>query len=70
MEVNSTDNKHLGPLKTKQKGQSLIEFVFLMASMILISFLLLRGFNSGIGKIWTIYVKAIAKPTTSTIQLR
>ena len=70
MEVNSPQKDHLKAANTDEKGQSLIEFVFLMASMILISFLLLRGFNSGIGKIWTTYVKAIAKPTTSTIQLR
>jgi hypothetical protein len=62
--------RHLANKKSNEKGQSLIEFVFLMASMILISFLLLKGFNSGIGTIWTTYVKAIAKPTTSPIQLR
>ena len=53
-----------------QSGQSLIEFVFLMASMILISFLVLQGFNAGIGSLWKTYVAAIADPTPSTIELR
>ncbi|MBT7611463.1 MAG: hypothetical protein HN576_17010 [Bacteriovoracaceae bacterium] len=62
--------KDLYKPSSTENGQSLIEFVFLMASMILISFLLLKGFNSGIGKIWTTYVTAIAKPTPSDITLR
>lgn len=50
-----------------ESGQTFLEFVLLLATMVLLSFTLLRGFNSGISKMWQGYIQAIAKPTTSTI---
>ena len=55
-------------LLTNKNGQTLIEFVFLMASIVIISFTLLRGFNGGISTMWKNYVTAIAQPTDSTIE--
>lgn len=51
----------------RQSGQTLVEFILLLAAMFVISFAMLRGFNWGVGNIWQIYVEAIAIPTDSDI---
>ena len=44
----------------KQSGQALIEFVLLLAVIMSLSFLFLRGFNSAIGKRWLIIIEIIS----------
>ena len=51
------------------KGQTFLEFLLIMMIMISMSFIMLKGFNSGVGTRWVSLVKIIAKPTTSNIVL-
>ncbi|MCO4793810.1 MAG: hypothetical protein KC493_08865 [Bacteriovoracaceae bacterium] len=44
-------------------GQTFLEFVLLLATMILLSFTLMNGFNFGLSNMWKNYIKAIAHPT-------
>ena len=44
----------------KQSGQTLIEFVLLLAVIMSLSFLFLRGVNSAIGKRWQIVIEIIS----------
>jgi hypothetical protein len=52
-----------------QKGQSFLEFIFLLMILITISFGFLKGFSSLIGTRWEVMLKIIGKPNESTINL-
>lgn len=51
-------------------GQAFIEFLFVLLTMVLLSFGMLKGLNNSIAERWLGTVKAIAKPTPTDIQLR
>lgn len=51
------------------KGQTFIEFIFLMLVIMGLSFILVRGFGSGITQRWVLLVKIIAGPTDTNISL-
>ena len=52
---------------TNQKGQTFIEFIFLLIILVTISFTLLRGFRGMVGGRWEVMLKIIAKPNQSEI---
>ena len=54
--------------KRRESGQTLVEFVFLMAIVFFLTFALLRGFNVAISTIWQAYISIIAEPTPSPIE--
>lgn len=71
----STPSINIMPLTQKsernlgdQKGQTLVEFLFLMIILIGLSFVMLNGFNTGISNRWQTLVRLIAQPTPSTIE--
>ena len=49
-------------LRSNESGQSFIEFLFLLLSLVVLSFSLVRGFNDTVGKQWKAIVKAVALP--------
>ncbi|MDD0854755.1 hypothetical protein HBN50_16720 [Halobacteriovorax sp. GB3] len=64
-----SDSSKKIPIHKDQSGQVFLEFILLVLVMISLSYVLLAGVNTNIGKRWTILVKIIAKPSTSTIEL-
>lgn len=56
------------PLKD-QKGQTFIEFVFLLVLLVTISFTFMGGFRSHIGIRWEYMLKIIAAPNSSEVSL-
>jgi len=51
------------------EGQTFIEFIFLMLILVLMSFVMFKGFRTGIASRWTQLVNIIAAPTTSNTAL-
>jgi len=51
-----------------QKGQSFVEFMFLLLVLLVLSFTLILGLNKGVGKTWKKMITTISAPTTSTIE--
>lgn len=62
----STTDKNLAK---NQKGQSLIEFILLLLVLIIITFSMMRGFNSLIAERWKSLVQIIAAPTDTPIEM-
>jgi hypothetical protein len=52
-----------------QKGQTFLEFIFILMILISISFAFMKGFSYLIGSRWEIMLKIIARPNTSSIQI-
>lgn len=50
-----------------QKGQTFIEFIFILVILITISFTLMRGFNHLVGSRWEVMLKIIARPNASEV---
>jgi hypothetical protein len=50
-----------------QKGQTFVEFIFILVLLITISFTFMRGFTTLIGGRWEIMLKLIAKPNASEV---
>ena len=50
-----------------QKGQTFVEFIFLLVIIITISFTFMRGFNHLVGTRWEIMLKLIARPNASEV---
>jgi hypothetical protein len=50
-----------------QKGQTFIEFIFILVLLITMSFTFMRGFNSLIGSRWEVMLKLIARPNASEV---
>jgi len=50
-----------------QKGQTFIEFIFILVLLITISFTFMRGFTSLVGSRWGVMLKLIARPNASLI---
>jgi hypothetical protein len=50
-----------------QKGQTFVEFIFIMVLLITISFTFMRGFNHLVGARWEIMLKLIARPNASEV---
>ncbi|WP_127715529.1 hypothetical protein [Halobacteriovorax sp. HLS] len=57
-------------LLVNDNGQAFIEFLFILLTMVLLSFGMLKGMNNSIAQRWLGTVKAIAKPTPTNIELR
>jgi competence protein ComGC len=51
------------------KGQTLIEFILLLLTIVIISLVCVKLFNSGIGNRWEALIKLITKPTETNIIL-
>jgi len=52
-----------------QKGQTFIEFIFLLVVLMTISLTFLKTFNYGIGSRWETYLKIIARPNQSEVSI-
>jgi len=50
-----------------QKGQTFIEFIFILVLLITISFTFMRGFTSLVGSRWGVMLKIIARPNASAV---
>ncbi|MBC7540123.1 MAG: hypothetical protein H7281_14965 [Bacteriovorax sp.] len=50
-----------------QKGQTFVEFIFILVLLITISFTFMRGFNHLVGVRWEIMLKIIARPNASEV---
>ncbi len=53
-----------------QKGQSFLEFIFVILTMISLSMIFIRGINGLVAKRWEVMVKLIAYPNTTEVQIR
>jgi hypothetical protein len=63
----SKENMHkVNPL-LNQKGQTFLEFIFILVLLITISFSFMRGFNHLIGVRWELMLKIIARPNASEV---
>ena len=63
----SKENMHkVNPL-FNQKGQTFLEFIFILVLLITISFSFMRGFNHLIGVRWELMLKIIARPNASEV---
>ena len=51
------------------KGQSLIEFILLLLTIVIMSLVCIKLFNSGIGNRWEALIKLITRPTETNIIL-
>ncbi len=56
------------PLKD-QKGQTFIEFIFLLVLLVTISFTFMRGFSTHVGTRWEYMLRIIAAPNGSEVTL-
>lgn len=52
-----------------ERGQTFLEFLLLIAIMITLSYIMIRGVNGQVAERWTILIKIIAAPTSSNIQV-
>ncbi len=52
-----------------ESGQTFVEFLFLLLSIMGLSYLLLGGISKGIGKRWVVLVEAITAPTDDNVEL-
>ncbi|AUO00117.1 hypothetical protein DOM21_00135 [Bacteriovorax stolpii] len=52
-----------------QKGQTFLEFIFVLMLLISISFAYMRGFSFYIGSRWEVMLKIIARPNASTVTI-
>ncbi len=59
----------MGKKVRNTKGQTFVEFIFLLLVIMGLSFILVRGFGGGISKRWVSLVKIITKPTDTDISL-
>ena len=62
-------SNHLTPpqpnLTRNQKGQTFLEFIFILLIMVTISFGFLKGFRYMIGTRWEVMVNIIARPDST-----
>lgn len=54
---------------SNQKGQTFVEFIFVLALLITVSFSFMRGFNSYVGNRWEVMLKIIARPNSGEVRL-
>lgn len=60
----------LKPSKLKnQKGQTFLEFIFILMILVTISFAFMRGFNRLVGTRWELMLKIIATPNQSDVRI-
>jgi len=52
-----------------QQGQTLIEFILLLLTIVILSMLCIKLFNTGISSRWEALIKLITKPTETDIIL-
>ncbi len=52
-----------------QKGQSFLEFIFVLFTMITLSMIFIRGINGMVAKRWEVMVKIIASPNQNEVEL-
>ena len=52
-----------------QKGQTFLEFIFILLILITISFGFMKGFSYLVGTRWELMLKIIAKPNQSEVKL-
>jgi hypothetical protein len=65
MNANTRNNS-----KHKQSGQTLVEFVLLLASITIISFTFLKVVNSNIGDRWKVIYELILDDPNQKVELR
>ncbi len=53
-----------------QKGQTFLEFIFVILTMISLSMIFIRGINGLVAKRWEVMVKIIAQPNSSEVEIR
>ena len=54
-------------LLNDRKGQTFVEFIFILMLLIIISFTFMRGFNRLVGTRWEIMLKIIASPNANEV---
>lgn len=52
-----------------QKGQTFLEFIFILMILVTISFGFMKGFSYLIGTRWELMLKIIAKPNSTEVVL-
>lgn len=52
-----------------QKGQSFLEFIFLLMILVTVSFAFMKGFSTLIGSRWEVMLKIIARPNQNSVNL-
>jgi len=52
-----------------QKGQTFIEFIFLLLILMTISITFFKSFNYAIGTRWEAYLKIIARPNQAEVNI-
>ena len=65
-------SKKEGPISkalSSKKGQTLIEFILLLLTIVILSLACIKLFNTGIGNRWEALIKLISKPTSTDIIL-
>jgi len=56
-------------IRKNQKGQSFLEFIFVLLTMITISTAFIRGINGLVAKRWEVMVKIIAAPNQNEVEI-
>jgi hypothetical protein len=55
--------------KKNQKGQTFLEFIFVLITMISIGMFFIRGINGLMGKRWETIIKIISDPNEDQVQM-
>lgn len=53
-----------------EDGQTFFEFILILLVMIILSTIMIRGFNGGVSQRWKSLVKIIADPTDTPVILK
>jgi hypothetical protein len=56
------------PLVPNQSGQAFFEYIFLLGIVMILSFVVLRGFNGGLGDLWLFLANKICYPAEVTFR--
>ncbi len=68
MKPSNMYSKDISKILNNQSGQSIIEFILLLLVMILLSFGVLKGFNSAIKARWVDMITVITAPNSTDIK--
>jgi hypothetical protein len=56
--------------KQGERGQTFMEFLFLLLMLISMSYIMLGSVNRGLASRWTSLIQTISNPTDSPVELR
>ncbi|MBC7427891.1 MAG: hypothetical protein H7336_04710 [Bacteriovorax sp.] len=64
-----SESKPEQPNLKNQKGQTFLEFIFVLMLLVTISFGFMKGFSRLVGSRWEIMLQIIAKPNQDSVRL-